>query len=177
MQPPIGAFDIMAILLLKGVTVQFNLDVFLRTMDSDPSSVVWEFRKGRDWRRVGCSVGDRFDEVAKMQTWGSGKEQGIGDLHLCCRWAKHITRKDLFFNYQEPEIKESTIDTVFFLSKTCLALLLIGHAGFGFAVEKQMLINHWLSIGWMQISALLPKLIWRVCFRSSHFSGSWNRSF
>ena len=58
-----------------------------------------------------------------------------------------ITCKDLFSNYQEPEIKESTIDTVFFLSKTCLALLLIGHAGFGFAVEKQMLINHWQSIG------------------------------
>ena len=58
-----------------------------------------------------------------------------------------ITRKDLFSNYQEPEIKESTIDTVFFLCKTCLALLLIGHAGFGFAVEKQMLINHWQSIG------------------------------
>ena len=28
-----------------------------------------------------------------------------------------------------------------------MALLLIGHAGFGFAVEKQMLINHWQSIG------------------------------
>ena len=34
-----------------------------------------------------------------------------------------------------------------FLCKLCLALLLIGHAGFGFAVQKQMLIDHWQSIG------------------------------
>tara|TARA_B100001248_G_C27397642_1_gene466848 strand:- start:5945 stop:6412 length:468 start_codon:yes stop_codon:yes gene_type:complete len=58
-----------------------------------------------------------------------------------------MTRKDLVVPYQEPEIKDSTIDTVFFLCKSCLALLLIGHGGFGFAVEKQMLINHWQSIG------------------------------
>jgi hypothetical protein len=58
-----------------------------------------------------------------------------------------ITRKDLIIPYEEPEIKDSTINTVFFLSKTCLALLLIGHAGFGFAVEKKMLIDHWQSIG------------------------------
>ena len=58
-----------------------------------------------------------------------------------------ITRKDLIVPYEEPEIKDSTIDTVFFLCKLCLASLLIGHAGFGFAVEKKMLIDHWQSIG------------------------------
>ncbi len=58
-----------------------------------------------------------------------------------------MTRKDLVVPYEEPELKNSTIDTIFFLCKLCLALLLIGHAGFGFAVEKQMLINHWQSIG------------------------------
>ena len=58
-----------------------------------------------------------------------------------------MTRKDLLEPYKEPEIKDSTVDTVFFLCKTCLALLLIGHAGFGFAVEKKMLIDHWQSIG------------------------------
>ena len=41
-----------------------------------------------------------------------------------------LTRKDLLEPYQEPEMKDSTVDTVFFLCKTCLALLLIGHAGF-----------------------------------------------
>ena len=49
--------------------------------------------------------------------------------------------------YEEPEITDSTIDTIFFLCKLCLALLLIGHAGFGFAVQKPMLIDHWQSIG------------------------------
>ena len=69
-----------------------------------------------------------------------------------------VSRKDLFSNYQEPEIKESTIDTIFFLCKTCLALLLIGHAGFGFAVEKQMLVNHWQSIGVEADIALITKI-------------------
>ena len=88
--------------------------------------------------------------VAKMQTWEFWERAGkLGSsIHASGDGGSFaITRKDLFSNYQEPEIKESTIDTVFFLSKTCLALLLIGHAGFGFAVEKQMLINHWQSIG------------------------------
>ena len=88
--------------------------------------------------------------VAKMQTWEFWERAGNWGppfMLLVMGGAFAITRKDLFSNYQEPEIKESTIDTVFFLCKTCLALLLIGHAGFGFAVEKQMLINHWQSIG------------------------------
>ena len=86
--------------------------------------------------------------VAKMQTWEFWERAGNWGPHfiLIMGGAFAITRKDLFSNYQQPEIKESTIDTIFFLCKTCLALLLIGHAGFGFAVEKQMLINHWQSI-------------------------------
>ena len=88
--------------------------------------------------------------VAKMQTWEFWERAGNWGppfILLVMGGAFAVNRKDLFSNYQEPEIKESTIDTVFFLCKTCLALLLIGHAGFGFAVEKQMLINHWQSIG------------------------------
>ena len=59
----------------------------------------------------------------------------------------YIFKLEYLGEYQEPEIKDSTIDTVFFLCKVCLALLLIGHSGFGFAVEKKMLIDHWQSIG------------------------------
>ena len=95
-------------------------------------------------------LGDYGADVVKVEKPGGGDDTrnwGPPFMLLVMGGVFAITRKDLFSNYQEPEIKESTIDTVFFLSKTCLALLLIGHAGFGFAVEKQMLINHWQSIG------------------------------
>ena len=95
-------------------------------------------------------LGDYGADIIKVEKPGNGDDTrnwGPPFMLLAMGGAFAITRKYLFSNYQEPEIKESTIDTVFFLSKTCLALLLIGHAGFGFAVEKQMLINHWQSIG------------------------------
>jgi hypothetical protein len=88
--------------------------------------------------------------VAKMQTWEFWERAGNWGppfILLVMGGTFAITRKDLITPYEEPEIKDSTINTVFFLSKTCLALLLIGHAGFGFAVEKKMLIDHWQSIG------------------------------
>jgi hypothetical protein len=89
-------------------------------------------------------------QVAKMQTWEFWERAGNWFppfLLLLMGGGFATTRKDLFSSYREPEIKDSMIDTLFFLLKTSLALLLIGHAGFGFAVEKKMLIDHWQSIG------------------------------
>ena len=152
MQPLIGAFDIlMAILLLRGSNRAILIWMFLwalwtailRPLSGNLEKVEidgeWVVQLATDSMRV-----------AKMQTWEFWERAGNWGppfMLLVMGGAFAITRKDLISNYQEPEIKESTIDTVFFLCKICLALLLIGHAGFGFAVEKQMLINHWQSIG------------------------------
>ena len=152
LQPLIGAFDIlMAILLLKGANRAILIWMFLwalwtailRPLAGNLEKIQiegeWVVQLATDSMRV-----------AKMQTWEFWERAGNWGppfMLLIMSGAFAITRKDLFSNYQQPEIKESTIDTIFFLCKTCLALLLIGHAGFGFAVEKQMLINHWQSIG------------------------------
>ena len=88
--------------------------------------------------------------VAKMQTWEFWERAGNWGppfILLVMGGTFALTRKDLLESFEEPKIKDSTIDTIFFLCKSCLALLLIGHAGFGFAVEKQMLIDHWQSVG------------------------------
>jgi hypothetical protein len=88
--------------------------------------------------------------VAKMQIWEFLERAGNWGppfILLVMGGAFALSNKDLVTPYKEPEIKDSTIDTVFFLLKASLALLLIGHAGFGFAVEKKMLIDHWQSIG------------------------------
>ena len=86
--------------------------------------------------------------VAKMQTWEFWERAGNWGppfILLVMGGVFAITRKDLIVPYEEPEIKDSTIDTVFFLCKLCLASLLIGHAGFDLQLRK-MLIDHWQSI-------------------------------
>ncbi|MDG1139600.1 MAG: hypothetical protein P8N49_08810 [Opitutales bacterium] len=152
LQPFIGAFDIlMAILLLKGSSRAILIWMFLwalwtaalRPLAGNLEKVqvdgVWVVQLATDSMRV-----------AKMQTWEFWERAGNWGppfMLLIMGGTFALTRKDLLSAYNEPEIKESTIDTIFFLCKCCLTLLLLGHAGFGFAVEKQMLINHWQSIG------------------------------
>lgn len=55
--------------------------------------------------------------------------------------------KDWFTAYKEPALTEDKLGTIHFLGRLTIALLLIGHGGFGAFVEKQMLINHFASIG------------------------------
>ena len=98
----------------------------------------------------------RPDKTQTWEFWERAGNWGPPFMLLVMGGAFALRRKDLLGNYEEPEIKDSTIDTIFFLCKLCLALLLIGHAGFGFVVQnelmpdatgKQMLIKHWQSIG------------------------------
>jgi len=98
----------------------------------------------------------RPDKTQTWEFWERAGNWGPPFMLLVMGGAFAVRRKDLLSGYKEPEIKDSTIDTIFFLCKLCLALLLIGHAGFGFVVQnelmpdaegKQMLINHWKSIG------------------------------
>jgi hypothetical protein len=149
LQPLIGAFDIlMAIILLwkpnRTILIWMFLwalwTAILRPLAGNLEKVLidgeWIVRLATDSM-----------QVAKMQTWEFWERAGNWFppfLLLLMGGGFAITRKDLFSSYREPEIKDSMI---FFLLKTSLALLLIGHAGFGFAVEKKMLIDHWQSIG------------------------------
>lgn len=154
LQPLIGAFDIlMAIILLwkpnRTILIWMFLwalwTAILRPLAGNLEKVLidgeWIVRLVTDSMQV---------QVAKMQTWEFWERAGNWFppfLLLLMGGGFAITRKDLFSSYREPEIKDSMIDTLFFLLKASLALLLIGHAGFGFAVEKKMLIDHWQSIG------------------------------
>jgi len=89
----------------------------------------------------------RPDKTQTWEFWERAGNWGPPFMLLVMGGAFAVRRKDLLGGYKEPDIKESTIDTIFFLCKLCLALLLIGHAGFGFVVQKPMLIAHWQSIG------------------------------
>ena len=119
MQPLIGAFDIlMAILLLRGSNRAILIWMFLwalwtailRPLSGNLEKVEidgeWVVQLATDSMRV-----------AKMQTWEFWERAGNWGppfMLLVMGGAFAITRKDLFSNYQEPEIKDSTIDTVFF---------------------------------------------------------------
>ena len=89
----------------------------------------------------------RPDKTQTWEFWERAGNWGPPFMLLVMGGAFAVRRKDLLGGYKEPDIKESTIDTIFFLCKLCLSFLLIGHAGFGFVVQKPMLIAHWQSIG------------------------------
>ena len=152
MQPLIGAFDIlMAILLLRGSNRAILIWMFLwalwtailRPLSGNLEKVEidgeWVVQLATDSMRV-----------AKMQTWEFWERAGnwgppfmllvMGDL-------SPLLARIYFSIIKSRNSRNQLSIRSFFLCKTCLALLLIGHAGFGFAVEKQMLINHWQSIG------------------------------
>jgi hypothetical protein len=152
LQPIIGAFDIlMAILLLRRSSRAILLWMFLwalwtamlRPLAGNLDKPVevegqWVVEIRQDARP---------DKTQTWEFWERAGNWGPPFMLLVMGGAFALRRKDLLGKYEEPEIKDSTIDTVFFLCKLCLALLLIGHAGFGFVVHKQMLISHWQSIG------------------------------
>ena len=152
LQPLIGAFDIaMAALLLwkpRRIILFWMFLWALWTAALRPlAGNLEKFQENGEWfvRLATDSM-----RVPKMQTWEFWERAGnwgpplmlliLGGV-FAMRW------KDWLAPYVEPRLKESTVDTIFFMLRTTLALLLIGHAGFGFAVEKQMLIDHWQSIG------------------------------
>ena len=151
LQPVIGAFDIiMALLLLRKSNRAILIWMFLwalwtamlRPLAGNLEKVevdgVWTVQIREEARP---------DKTQTWEFWERAGNWGPPLMLLVMGGAFALRRKDLLGDYEEPEIKDSTIDTVFFLCKLCLALLLIGHAGFGFAVQKQMLIDHWQSIG------------------------------
>ncbi len=153
LQPLIGAFDIiMALLLLRKSNRAILIWMFLwalwtamlRPLAGNLDKPV-EVTEGQ-WV-VEIREEARPDKTQTWEFWERAGNWGPPFMLLVMGGAFALRRKDLLGGYEEPEITDSTIDTIFFLCKLCLALLLIGHAGFGFAVQKQMLIDHWQSIG------------------------------
>ena len=153
LQPLIGAFDIiMALLLLRKSNRAILIWMFLwalwtamlRPLAGNLDKPV-EVTEGQ-WV-VEIREEARPDKTQTWEFWERAGNWGPPFMLLVMGGAFALSRKDLLGGYEEPEITDSTIDTIFFLCKLCLALLLIGHAGFGFAVQKQMLIDHWQSIG------------------------------
>ena len=152
LQPLIGAFDIlMAIILLRKPNRTILIWMFLWALWTailrPLAGNLEKIQVDGEWI---VQLATDSMRVAKMQIWEFLERAGNWGppfILLVMGGAFALTNKDLVTPHKEPEIKDSTIDTVFFLLKACLALLLIGHAGFGFAVEKKMLIDHWQSIG------------------------------
>lgn len=152
MQPLIGLFDIlMGLLLLWKPTRVVLIWMFLWALWTailrPLAGNLEKVEVDGEWI---VQLADDSMRVAKMQTWEFWERAGNWGppfMLLVMGGAFAMRHKDLMEEYQDPKIKDSTIDTIFFLCKLCLCLLLIGHAGFGFAVEKQMLIDHWQSIG------------------------------
>ena len=152
MQPAIGLFDIaMGILILwkprRIILIWMFLwalwTAILRPLAGNLEKVLVD----GEWT---VQLATASMNVPKMQTWEFWERAGNWGppfMLLVMGGAFIMSRKDWLAPYQEPAIKDSTIDTIFFLCRFCLAALLIGHAGFGFAVEKTMLIDHWQSIG------------------------------
>jgi len=151
LQPIIGAFDIiMAFLLLRKSNRAILIWMFLwalwTAMLRPLAGNLEKVEIDEVWT-VQIREEARPDKTQTWEFWERAGNWGPPFMLLVMGGAFALRRKDLLGNYEEPEIKDSTIDTIFFLCKLCLALLLIGHAGFGFVVQKQMLIDHWQSIG------------------------------
>lgn len=153
MQPLIGAFDIlMAVILLRKPNRSILIWMFLWALWTAilrplAGNLEKPYQDENGAWVVEIREEARPDKTQTWEFWERAGNWGPPFMLLVMGGAFAMTRKDLVVPYQEPELKNSTIDTIFFLCKLCLALLLVGHGGFGFAVEKQMLINHWQSIG------------------------------
>ena len=152
LQPLIGAFDIlMAFLILwkpRRIILFWMFLWALWTAALRPlSGNLEKFQVDGEWL---VRLATDSMNVPKMQTWEFWERAGNWGpplMLLLMGGTFAMKAKDWFSEYTEPRLKESMVDTIFFLLRVTLALLLIGHAGFGFAVEKQMLIDHWQSIG------------------------------
>ena len=152
LQPLIGLFDIlMAVILLRTPNRTVLIWMFLWALWTailrPLAGNLEKVQVDGEWI---VQLATESMRVAKMQTWEFWERAGNWGppfMLLVMGGVFTLSRKDLLESYKEPKLKDSTIDTIFFLCKACLAFLLIGHAGFGFAVEKKMLIDHWQSIG------------------------------
>lgn len=129
LMPIIGAFDIlMAIFLLikpRRIILMWMLlwalwTAILRPISGSPGT--WEF-----WERAG----NYLPPLMLLFMGGA----------FAIKW------KDWFGGYTEPKLNDDQIGVLHFVCRLTIGLLLIGHGGFGAFVEKDMIVNHFASIG------------------------------
>ncbi len=142
LMPIIGAFDIiMAILLLikpRRIIIVWMIlwalwTAILRPISGTPG--MWEF-----WERAG-----NYLPPFMLLLMG-----GAFAMH----W------KDWLSGYTETKLSEDKIGVIHFICRLTIGLLLIGHGGFGAFVEKDMLINHFASIGLPADVAFIKAVGW-----------------
>lgn len=153
LQRPIGVFDIaMGCLLLwkpRRIVVMWMFlwalwTAILRPLAGNLTKVKVE----GEWT---VQLATDSMNVPRMQTWEFWERAGNWGpafLLLLMGGAFLMTSSKSWLQpYREPLLTKDKMDGIFWLCRFLVAALLIGHAGFGFAAHKAMLIEHWQSIG------------------------------
>jgi len=142
LMPIIGAFDIlMAILVLitpRRIILMWMFIWALWTAILRPISGTqgtWEF-----WERAG----NWLPPLMMLMLGG----------------AFAMKAKDWFASYPEPALTADKLGVLHFLGRLTIALLLIGHGGFGAFVEKQILIDHYAAVGFPADVAFINIIGW-----------------
>lgn len=112
------------------------------------------------------------------EVWERGGNYGAPIVALVLAGGFQLNYKDLFFKIDANPLNPARLKTAEQLLRFFLFLLLLGHAGFGFVVQKDMLAAHYASVGLpatkdfvalvgyfeLFLSALVlikPKFIWK----------------
>jgi hypothetical protein len=81
------------------------------------------------------------------EVWERGGNYGPPFALLILGGAAGVTLREWFGEMNEPVLTRGRVDSIALVLRVSLALLLIGHGGFGLFVQKQMLIEHYQAIG------------------------------
>lgn len=90
------------------------------------------------------------------EVWERAGNYGPPFALLVLGGAVGVTWREWLGEMREPELTPERLDIVELVLRLSLALLLLGHGGFGVFVQKPMLIAHWQSLG---VPADVPFLI------------------
>ncbi|BCX49674.1 hypothetical protein HAHE_35820 [Haloferula helveola] len=152
LQPLIGAFDVlMALVLLwkpRRIVVMWMFLWGLWTAILRP--LAGNLKKEQVDGEWVVSLATDSMHVPKMQTWEFWERAGNWGppfLLLLMAGGFVMSRKDWLGAYVEPAMTAAKANTIWWLSRFCVGALMVGHAGFGFGVKKQMLIDHWQAVG------------------------------
>ena len=81
------------------------------------------------------------------EVWERGGNYGPPFALLVMGGAFGVRWREWFGELVEPRLTLDRLDTIALVLRVSLALLLLGHGGFGVFVQKPMLLAHWQSIG------------------------------
>lgn len=81
------------------------------------------------------------------EVWERGGNFGPPFALLMLGGAVGLTLREWFGRMEEPPLDRARLHTLEWVLRVALALLLIGHGGFGLFLQKQMLLEHYRAIG------------------------------